>query len=652
MNRPFNANFAPRSARPHGDAALLAVLPPNARREYTNAVPAAAELVDAWYNAQANASALAGSTGSFPSSHDRDALIATLASLLSLSSMGITRLYPDSALQELSHAVTAPGVGELRETQELIARGLELLKPGAEGASFVAAADAVAPLVGEDGTLAIRRFYVSERELAAALPQGKLNTQGEHSLDFLATSPSFASDGTTPVQLNTEQVAAVRSVLDHRLALVAGGPGTGKTTTVVAMLRALVRAGVRAEDIALAAPTGRAAFRMEESIRSQLTSLRAPDEADEALSEGLPQSKTLHRLLGYRPSTESFRYTLRNRLPQRVVVVDEASMIPLHLMRSLVEALADDARFVLIGDPDQLPPVEAGTPWADLVDGYRALDDGQLTELAESHRTSGTTGGASVYAASIAIRDAELEQLSETLHPRGSADDVTFEGAEHVADSSQLDELVLRVWRRTYRTPSLTTDNNDIQNTDVQGLFAAITRSRLLCLTHAGPAGTRAVNRAMWRELAKLHGADQSAHEYLPGEPVMMLRNDYARGIFNGDTGVVVKSDGAYRELVVVFSGEGGDARVVPLDDIRDSIASAWAVTVHKAQGSEFDEVIVALPDDVDLPLLSRNMLYTALTRARRGAVVVGSDAVLRAAVERTPARSSSLPLFLERRFG
>jgi exodeoxyribonuclease V alpha subunit len=432
-----------------------------------------------------------------------------------------------------------------------------------------------------------------------------------------------------------EQAAVVRAALRGRFTVITGGPGTGKTTIVLALVRALVRLGLAPETIALAAPTGKAANRLDEALREGLQ--RLPAGTDELLRASLPAAETLHRRLGYSPHAGAFQFGPHNRLPHRAVIVDEGSMIDLFLMERLAGAVADGALLVLLGDADQLPSVEAGAV-------FRDLAPSGLTLTRSFRMDPARAGGRRIFEVAQAVKRGE----SPPLDAPASAALLAFDGAELVPGSER--EALLERWygERLSACPEFSslTEGEYLLEEDgfaagdaarLELLHRHYQSFRLLCLTRGRPTGVEAVNAWLHRR----HHAGPGS--FAAGEPILMLRNDYVRGLFNGDQGLVVRvrERGHGPRLMAVFPVAGRWA-AWDLASLRDTIELAYALTVHKAQGSEYEDVALLLPD-APMALLSRELLYTALSRSRRAVVLCGSAAVLAAGVARPLVRSSGV---------
>jgi exodeoxyribonuclease V alpha subunit len=447
-----------------------------------------------------------------------------------------------------------------------------------------------------------------------------------------------------------------------RVSVLAGGPGTGKTTTVSKVL-ALLREQHPTWRVALAAPTGKAAARLEEAVAT--SSAEFGDVTDRARVAGL-EGLTLHRLLGWKPGSRSrFRHDRSNRLPYEVVVVDEASMVSLTMMARLLGALRPTTRLVLVGDPDQLASVEAGAVLGDLVDreavgrrtarlvpaleavapGHRSQEvpatpparvrEG-IAALTRNHRVADSSGG--IRALAIAVRDGRVEDALAVL--RGGSGGVEL---VEVADDAAPGPGVLAAveadvvaWGAGLRAAALAGDHSTA--------LGALDTHRLLCAHRRGPRGAQ-----HWETLALrwLVAADpdlltERADGHYPGEPLLVETNDYEIGLFNGDTGVVVADSSSERgRSLRAWFARGGSPVGIPLVRLGD-LRPVHAMTVHRSQGSQFDRVTVVLPT-ADSRLATRQTLYTAITRAVRHVRVIGSVEAFAAAVEHEARRATGL---------
>lgn len=501
------------------------------------------------------------------------------------------------------------------------------------------------PLILEEGWLYLFRLHRAETRLA----QSVRNLLEDPPL---AVAPPPETLYAHPVVLSREQRAAVETALARPLALVTGGPGTGKTSIVVALLRALLhQPGADPTRIALAAPTGKAAQRMGEALRKALDALDAPDPADQRLRTELPEPRTLHRLLGWNPALARFRHDESHPLEAQVVIVDEASMISLELMDQLFRARAAGTRLVLLGDADQLPSVEAGCAFRDLVSG---LPD-TVQRLTESYRMrAGDPAGRHVLLAAQSIHRGEVPD-GDLIPLRNCAADLLFEGVERLEDDVpaalerwfrevvMADDHILAPAHRIYGQGPHPWAAEDLEN--FHALVQASGRARILCaLKDTGDArGVEGLNALFHQWMQPQTGQGlRGGTPFYAGEPVLMSVNDPRRGLFNGDVGVVLKVvfGDEVRQAAVFPSLEG--PRAFPVEALRGALQLCHAMTIHKAQGSEFDRVLLLLPQGAHRAL-SREILYTGLTRAKRSVTLLAEAASLSFAIQTPEQRSSNL---------
>ena len=494
-------------------------------------------------------------------------------------------------------------------------------------------------LVGPDRPMCIERGFVySDRVLAVEVRlAGRIRAQLERgagaapearrrALADVLERPAIGPRG--PVVLNAGQRRAVESALDARLLVISGGPGTGKTSVVVSILRAAVASGsVGPGSIALAAPTGKAADRMRGAIESALAGIEDPLPTDAILATELPTPRTLHRLLAYSPALRRFRRGAQSPLSERLVVLDESSMIDVFMMERVLAALHPSAQLILLGDTQQLPSVAAGAVFRDLSGRVPSV------HLEESHRVDPARP-----------EGAHILEVAGAFN-RGVTPTLDGPGVRLLEADASGREGFLRAWfervslgasaRRTFDSGS----DGLGDRAGLERLFTASERAILLCITRRGwrPSSVRSVNAALHREAT-------DDVRWVAGEPVVVGRNDYERGVFNGDRGLllwVARAPERARLCAVFRQADGFVAH--PLETIRSSLELGWATTVHKAQGSEFDEVALLLPERDHPRLLTREVIYTAVTRARRGVQIIGSLALLSRAVTRQIHRSTGI---------
>jgi exodeoxyribonuclease V alpha subunit len=496
--------------------------------------------------------------------------------------------------------------------------------PWPEPASWLAAVGA-STLAGEppalrlydDRLLYLDRYWREEQQVCADLLA--LSVSG--GTTDLSAPPQA---GGTPTERLfppgfDEQREAAEIALSQAVTVLTGGPGTGKTTTVARLLALLVeqaeQTGAPRPRIALAAPTGKAAARLADAVATEVAEL---DAVDHARLTGL-HAMTLHRLLGSRPDTSlRFKHNRGNRLPHDVIVVDETSMVSLTMMARLLEAVRPATRLILVGDPNQLASVEAGAVLADLVDGLSARDDVRVAALRTSHRF-----GESIGALADAIRVGDGDRAVELLRAGG-------EHIEWVDDEDPTERLRAVLLPHALR----------VREAALLGAGPVALRTldehRLLCAHRDGPYGVAHWNRQVQRWLTEETGEPVWSPWYA-GRPLLVTANDYGLGIYNGDTGVaVVRDDG----LRAVIAGSAGplDFATSRLSDVQ----TMYAMTIHKSQGSQADKVTVLMPPQ-DSRLLTRELFYTGVTRAKEKVRVVGSEDALRAALARRAIRATGL---------
>jgi exodeoxyribonuclease V alpha subunit len=477
------------------------------------------------------------------------------------------------------------------------------------------------PLRLEGTSLYLDRYWREERQIAAdliALRDGRP----------APVDDAVLSDGLTRLFAGEDdrlQRVAAETAVRRRLTVVAGGPGTGKTTAVARIVALLLEqaasAGAPEPLIALAAPTGKAAARLVEAVHEEARSLDVGDDVRSRLS-GLDAS-TLHRLLGWRPGSHSrFRHGRGNRLPHDVVIVDETSMVSLSLMARLVEAVRAEARLILVGDPGQLTSIEAGAVLGDIVGPGASADDG-IVVLDRVHRYGG-----SIARVAEAIRrgdgDAVIAALADvTWIPLDPADPSAVSALGPVHDGAvACARAVIAAARGGAGEAAL----------EALGAF------RVLCAHRRGPHGVTAWTSQIETWLTQEIEGFGSERDWYVGRPLLVTENDYGLRLYNGDTGVVIATGPGHVSAAFERQGqilEFSPARLAAVDTI-------YAMTVHKSQGSQFDTAAILLPDPTSR-VLTRELLYTAVTRARRELILVGTEEAIRAAVARPVARASGL---------
>lgn len=595
---------------------------------------------------------------------------------------------------DADHGVSEPDRARLEHTAGArLAGWLEGLD-AAELAALLAGSPLVGggagstPLVLDRGHLYLRRTWQAEAEIAAAIddrshvPVADIDAGelGRWIGDVFgpAHSGQATTDAAAPDGIDWQQVACALAVRS-RVCIISGGPGTGKTWTVVRIIALLDRLQRdRAAEplrIRLAAPTGKAAQRLTESVAAGWQALATQD--SNAGTAAPEPATTIHRLLGSQRHTRHFRHGRDHPLAADVVIVDEASMIDQELMRALLDALAPDTRLVLLGDKDQLASVEAGAVFGDLCRDIEQAVFGRDTaawlERALGGRLPSGKSGMLADQRVMLRRNYRSERRIGALAARVNAGDAGT-ARDLLADSpgDELRWLTIagdedEAWRRLLLHgeadgergagylhyldvvenarpgPDAGPDAIDVW---ARSCLDAWGRFRVLTAVRRGPWGVDGINRRVHQWLGGRSAAGAAWTDERPwfaGRPVMITRNDYASGLMNGDVGLCLAMPGdGETGLRVVFQGRGNELRYVSPGRIRDCL-TAWAMTVHKAQGSEFDHAVLVLPER-DSRVVTRELIYTGLTRARRRfTLVTPNPAVFSQGVQRRTERYSQL---------
>ncbi|CAI1729331.1 Exodeoxyribonuclease V alpha chain [Serratia proteamaculans] len=504
------------------------------------------------------------------------------------------------------------------------------------------------PMVLQQQRLYLQRMWQNEGEVAEfissdSLPQAVEEAELRAILDQLFGEATDEPDW----QKIAAAVAATR-----RIAVISGGPGTGKTTTVAKLLAALVQlAEGRRLRIQLAAPTGKAAARLTESLGSAGKQLALTPEQRALFPT---EASTLHRLLGAQPNSQRMRYHSGNRLHLDVLVVDEASMVDLPMMARLIAALPAQARVIFLGDRDQLASVEAGAVLGDICrfaeQGYSVARAEQLSRL-----TGCLLQGESAQA-EAAVRDSlcllrksyrfdansGIGQLASAVNTGngklalaaldGRFSDVSGYPLAETQDYQALLDACVTGYRDYLQQV--------VAGADAVAVLAAFARFQVLCALREGPFGIAGLNERIETGLQRaglIQRKPGAAGRWYSGRPVMIGRNDSALGLFNGDIGIALRDETG--ELRVHFQLPDGSIKSVQPSRL-PAHETAYAMTVHKSQGSEFDHTVLVLPNHF-LPVLTRELVYTAITRARRQLSLYAIDTVLMRAI-RTPTQRRS----------
>jgi exodeoxyribonuclease V alpha subunit len=512
-------------------------------------------------------------------------------------------------------------------------------RPGAES-----------PLILDDqGRLYLNRYWKYENECIEDINKF-LSSEVTVNDPLLAVGLAQLFPPPPPGETDWQQVAAAVAVL-KRFCIITGGPGSGKTSVVIRVLLLLLEQFPEgAPRILLAAPTGKAAARLRETIRTLRD--RIPAAADRL--QALPDEVfTLHRLLGLHPLTNQCRYHEGHPLPCDLLVIDEASMVDLPLLVRVLRALPAGARLILLGDRHQLASVEAGAVFSDLCgsrpeNSFSPVFRSRLEEilpfplpsnpapapssplsdslvfLTRSYRFDEAGG---IGKAAALVRRGEGKALAAFL----SGPAATGCRRHPPASPGRIARAIVAGFADHYRSL--------FESPDPETFFTRFTRFSVLCALRQGPFGAEEFNPLLEKELAR-RGLIPALSSWYQGRPLMITSNDYRLGLFNGDIGVVFRHPAANRLLAFFPTPEGGMLALSP--GRLPAHETAFAMTVHKSQGSEFDAVFLLLPPHFS-EVLTRELLYTGLTRARQEAVICASDDILVRTVERRLTRSSGL---------
>jgi len=483
--------------------------------------------------------------------------------------------------------------------------------------SLVSVADAgkitsPTPLVLHGSDLYLERYFNYEMRLAGQV-RNLADIRFESEIDHEVVATLFP--GESPDQ--SDQMRAALAALSHALIIVSGGPGTGKTTTVVKMLAILLASSKTTLRVGLAAPTGKAAMRLSESIGKSLSNLDLPDSVRGAIPEN---AMTLHRLLGVRKNSPQFRHNSARPLEMDVVVIDEASMVDLAMMSKLVDALKPGSRLILLGDKDQLASIESGAVLGDLIDSLAE----NSVELKKTYRFDNN-----IKSLATSINNSDHEAVWQQLTD-GKSSNVSL-----CKDSELISYLSLRYGEYLTFVQSITSPDEN----NVREIFSSFNQFQVLCSVAFTENGVMAINRLVEQKLS-LKGLHCKYNEWYPGRPILITRNDYGLDLYNGDIGICLW-DSEKESLRVWFERPDGSLKSYAIN-LLPTFETVYAMTIHKSQGSEFGEVLVVLPKE-DNRVLSRELIYTAVTRAKEKVRIAADLSVLTLALLRQHQRHSGL---------
>ncbi len=509
-----------------------------------------------------------------------------------------------------------------------------------------------APLILDEASrLYLYRYWAYENSLARDLLTRAAAQAENIDLSLLSSGLSKLFGHTGGKETDWQKVAAFACTV-KLFSVISGGPGTGKTS-VISKVLALILEQARGKPLrmALTAPTGKAAARLEQAVKAGKEALPLNRETKSALSL---EASTIHRLLGAIADSPYFRHNKDNPLPLDLVVVDEASMVDLALMSKLVQALPSSARLILLGDKDQLASVQAGAVLGDICDtghihgfsqefttSFEKITGERMDTLLETASSSSiqdcvvhlkksyrfaANGG--IGRVSEAINRGEGQSALDLLR-NGQYDDISWRPLPRDSLHGRLLRDAVLEGYRAYLVAG-----------DVEEAFSNFERFRILCALRRGPHGVESLNRqveAMLREEGLIKGLSR----WYRGCPVLITRNDYDLGLFNGDIGIILPDPALGNELRAFFRWADGSVRKF-LPARLPPHEPAFAMTVHKSQGSEFDRALLILPEQPS-PVITRELLYTGITRARERVEVWGREEVFVDGVRRRIERASGL---------
>ena len=608
---------------------------------------------------------------------ERIALIVLIVVSLVALQEGSTRFpvtgpLSDTPMRRVLNALCADGFGA-GAVDKTAAAINNLLQSNRAAAVIGQREDEYKPLLYIAPYIMHQSIYHCERELAIRLAMLLSSRPGEQpGAEQLARALHDVIARPVTVQgqqivMSDEQSRVVTASARAGLTVVSGGPGTGKTSIVVAIMRLMVRLGIDPSQIVLTAPTGKAAYRMGECVNESLSRIEQRDAVDQALLDAHIEPATIHRILGYSPDSGRFRHHRNNPLSAKVIIVDEGSMLDVTLMERLTNAIQAGARLILLGDAHQLPSVAAGSVFRALVPSAEDRN-GPLAaasmRLEVNHRmNSDDAAGRSILLAARAINDGDtdlLSSLDETnapiVTPRSSTNQLAFAGVEFLAAAARELGPFLDRWyadrvhggteiaesiKHQYVERERGFDDADCARLRV--LFAHAAKSRILCVTRVFETGAERINARLHSRAAESAGVAAELIPFVVGEPLIVLRNDYERGLFNGDNGILLwvrRGDGAQVRMAVFPRGDNFVA--FRFETLREFVELGYAMTVHKAQGSEFDSIAIILPEK-PIAVLTRELIYTAVSRSGTSVVIVGNQATLNQAIATRVERFSGL---------
>jgi exodeoxyribonuclease V alpha subunit len=512
--------------------------------------------------------------------------------------------------------------------------------------------------------LYFQKYYVFERKLKKRIEkflsisdEYRKNSLDKIILDDLVQnifSPELvlrvSKDG-KPIIIDPYQVEAIKSALSSGFCIISGGPGTGKTSLMVNLLRCIVRTGIDNTSIILCAPTGKAAQRMTEALYNSIISIQSPVDPDFKLLN--LKASTLHKTLHYSPYLNDFHFNEQTPLPASVVIMDEVSMVDVAMMEKFLRAINPfETQLILLGDKDQLPSVEAGAIFGTMIpqnpriktfknhlvvlkNNYRSGH--QLQHLAQQVNSGKLSSFEPVsFKAAMSIENDQWAVVNPKTVKQWQKDLALWANVHLIQDGK--DRTIIS--QASSMNPEELIDSSKGKEF-LKKIFQNVESSKILTLIKEGTWGSIEINRLLSGYLSDHHKSslDWIKRGVFSGALIIIMRNDYSKGLFNGDTGIVIKDpQGVFRAYFKSF-----DSYFCFSLDLLPAWEPAYALTVHKCQGSEFDNILIVLPADEKHRLLRRQMIYTAVTRAKKRIVIYGKSSAIQNALKQKIERESGL---------
>ena len=497
---------------------------------------------------------------------------------------------------------------------------LELWIDALKKADVVGNPDEIKPLIlRHDKMLYLNRYWQYEKVFVSKILHKIRLKPTELDKSLIKPVIDRLFPGTDENDKDMQKIAAINAV-ENNFLVISGGPGTGKTFTVSKILALLIETGSYGLSIALAAPTGKAAARLKAMIKDLKTKIDCPEHVRANIPE---EVYTIHRLLGLSYRTRRFEFNEKNPLPYDTVIVDECSMVDLPLMSKLLEATKDKTKIILVGDKDQLSSVEPGAVFGELCEAVQDMPN-TIVILKKNYRFGRESGIG---------RLAELVKEGkgyEAIHliKEGILENISWRDME---SQNHLKSMIENYIVERY--------TSFINASSIEEAFSYFDKFHVLCALRHGPFGVLAINDIIEKMLLEKK-VIKAFKKWYRGKPIMITANDYSLKLFNGDIGIVFEDTENNDSLKIFFKTEEGLKKIAP-PRIAD-FETAYAITVHKSQGSEFDDIIFIL-SDTSSEIFTRELIYTAITRAKRSIEIWGKEHLFIEAVEKRLERRSGI---------